>query len=77
MLFSSIGLPELLIMAFVSCVVVWPFWKIFSKTGLPGFMSIVMLVPIVNFAMLFFLAFSDWPVLKELRELRAQRKTPI
>jgi hypothetical protein len=68
----SIGLPELLIVftvvAFPFLVV--PFWKIFSKAGYPGIMGIAMLVPLLNVVMLFFLGFSDWPVLKELNMLR-------
>lgn len=68
----SIGLPELLIVftvvAFPFLVV--PFWKIFSKAGYPGIMGIAMLVPLLNVVMLFFLGFSDWPVLRELNMLR-------
>lgn len=68
----SIGLTELLIVftvvAFPFLVV--PFWKIFSKAGYPGIMGIAMLVPLLNVVMLFFLGFSDWPVLKELNMLR-------
>jgi hypothetical protein len=33
-------------------------------------MGIAMLVPLLNVVMLFFLGFSDWPVLKELNMLR-------
>jgi hypothetical protein len=68
----SIGLPELLIVftvvAFPFLVV--PFWKIFSKAGYPGIMGIAMLVTLLNVVMLFFLGFSDWPVLRELNMLR-------
>jgi hypothetical protein len=73
----SIGLPELLVVFTVFCfpLLVVPFWKIFSKAGYPGIMSIAMLVPLVNVVMLFFLGFSDWPVLRELIRLR-QRSTP-
>src|ERR1700680_3715785 len=64
----SIGLPELSVILFVGllwllCLVV-PFWKIFSKAGYPGVMSLMMCVPILNVIMLFFLAFSDWPILR-------------
>jgi hypothetical protein len=52
-----------------------PFWKIFSKAGYPGIMSLAMLVPILNIVMLCFLGFSEWPVLKELTALRS-RATP-
>jgi hypothetical protein len=49
-----------------------PFWKIFSKAGYPGVLSLAMLVPILNIA--FFLGL-EWPVLKELNALR-QRTMP-
>jgi hypothetical protein len=73
----SIGLPELLLAltVFSFPLFVIPFWKIFSKAGYPGIMGIVMLVPVFNIVMLFFLGFSEWPVLRELSTLR-QKSTP-
>lgn len=38
------------------------FWQIFRKAGFPAPLSLLMLVPLVNVAMLFFLAFSPWKV---------------
>jgi hypothetical protein len=74
----SIGLPELLIILTVLAYpfLVFPFWKIFSKAGYPGIMGIAMLVPFLNVVMLFFLGFSDWPVLRELTTLR-QKSTSL
>lgn len=48
------------------------YWKLFSKAGYSGWLSLLMFVPLVNLGMIIFLAFSDWPVLKELRDLRAR-----
>jgi hypothetical protein len=59
-----------LILALVFAVVIY--WKLFSKAGYSGWLSLLMFIPLVNFGMLIFLAFSDWPVLKELRDLRAR-----
>jgi len=56
--------------ALVLMVVIY--WKLFSKAGYSGWLSLLMFVPLVNFGMMLFLAFSDWPVLKELRDLRAR-----
>jgi hypothetical protein len=66
-----IGKSELVVImgAFAMFVIV-PFWMIFRKAGYPGVVSFVMAVPFLNILGLFFLAFSDWPVLKELRALR-------
>jgi hypothetical protein len=38
-------------------------------------MGILMVIPLVNVIMLFFLAFSEWPVLKELKALRERVPT--
>jgi hypothetical protein len=63
------GLAELVIIV-VAGLCVWAYWRIFTKAGYPGAMSIMMLIPLLNVIMLFFLAFSEWPVLKELKCLR-------
>jgi len=49
-------------------VVIW--WKIFDKAGKSAPLSLLMLVPLVNFYMMFHIAFSEWPVRRELDELR-------
>jgi len=69
----SIGLPELLVVAFVLCFCLVPFWKIFEKAGYPGVLGLLMAVPFVNFVVLLFLAFSDWPVLRQLRAAQERR----
>ena len=47
-----------------------PLWRITKKTGYPGWWSIAFLFPIVNLVFLFYLAFSKWPVLKELERFK-------
>ena len=42
-------------------LIILPFWFIFSKAGYSKWLSVLMVVPIVNIAMLYFLAFSTWP----------------
>jgi len=51
-------------LAIVILVVVVPFWFIFSKAGHSGWLSLLMLIPMVNVITLYFLAFSKWPALK-------------
>ncbi len=46
------------------------FCKIFAKAGYHWALGLLVVVPIANVVMPFFLAFADWPVYKELRELR-------
>jgi hypothetical protein len=57
-------------------IAVIPFWKIYTKAGYPGAMGFLMLVPLVNVIMLFVLAFSEWPVLRELQALRKGSQEP-
>ncbi len=39
-----------------------PYWKIFSKAGFSGWMSLLMLVPLLNLVVLYIVAFSQWNV---------------
>lgn len=41
-------------------ILVIPYWKIFSKAGFSGWLSVLMLVPLVNLIVLYIVAFSDW-----------------
>jgi len=45
-------------------VTLLPFWKICSKAGFPGWISLAILVPLLNIGLLFFLAFAEWPALR-------------
>jgi uncharacterized membrane protein YhaH (DUF805 family) len=37
-----------------------PYWKIFSKAGFSGWLSLLMVVPFVNLVLLYVVAFSEW-----------------
>ena len=41
-----------------------PFWRILTKAGLPGPLSLLMLVPVANIILPFYVAFTDWPALR-------------
>jgi hypothetical protein len=45
--------------------------KILSNAGYSGWWALIGFVPLVNFIMLLVFAFSDWPVLREVRSLRS------
>ena len=45
--------------------------KILTKAGYSGWWVLIGFVPLVNFIMLLVFAFSDWPVLREMRGLRS------
>jgi hypothetical protein len=39
-----------------------PFWKIFERLGYPPVLSLIMLVPVLNIAALWYLAIGEWPM---------------
>lgn len=49
-----------------------PYFRIVSKAGYSGWLSLLMLVPLVNIVMLFVFAFSDWPLEQRARGGQAQ-----
>ena len=70
------GLPELLFLLVGGIVIILPLWRVFSKAGYPGALSLGMVLPVVNIVLLYFIAFSDWPVLQELKALRTPSGQP-
>ena len=46
------------------------YWRIVGKTGYPGALGLLMLVPLANIVLLVVLAFTEWPIEAELRRLR-------
>jgi len=57
-------LGPLTMLVFAALIIV-PFWFIFKKAGYPQWLGLLMVVPMVNLVMLYILAFSDWPSLRE------------
>ncbi len=65
------GIPgplEFIVMLVCAAIIIIPFWKIFSKAGYNAALSLPMLIPVVGIVLLFFLAFSEWPIEKKLRQ---------
>ncbi|MFC1629214.1 hypothetical protein ACFL3H_08905 [Gemmatimonadota bacterium] len=53
-----------MIMMFVAAgalLTIIPFWKICDRVGLPGPLSLLMLVPLANIILPFYIAFARWP----------------
>ncbi len=67
------GVFVLLVVVVIKAVI---FCKIFSKAGYSWALGLLLLVPIANIIMPFFLAFADWPVQQEARQLRQQQEKP-
>lgn len=52
----------------VTLTVCWlPFVFIFQKTGRSGWWALLLLIPMVGFAVLWFLALGRWPALDRLK----------
>ncbi len=71
----GLGMPELLIIAIIGIIIVLPNWKVFSKAGFSGWWSLLMIVPIMNVLLEYYLAFAEWPIHRELLILRKQAET--
>lgn len=56
--FFTFGPIMFLVMA---AVIVIPFWMIFQKAGHSKWLSLLMVIPLVNVITLYWLAFSTWP----------------
>ena len=56
----------MLIIVFTFFAILFPFWWIFAKAGFSPWLSILMLFPVVNIVMLFFLALAEWPALRQV-----------
>jgi len=61
----QMGFPGLVMFLIMAVLIILPFWFIFSKAGHSKWLSLLMVVPVVNIVMLYFLAFSTWPNQRE------------
>ncbi len=57
------GFMPVVMLLFLAIVVV-PFWRICTKAGYLGWLSLLVLIPIVNMVFVYFLGFSEWPSLR-------------
>src|SRR5438034_7866027 len=60
------------IVSIVFAVIVW--WRIFSKAGYNGALSLLMFIPIANLVMILILAFAEWPIYAELNQDRKSKR---
>lgn len=52
---------QLLFFVIGVAIVIIPFWKIYAKAGFSKWLSLLMIVPLVNLIVLYVVAFSTWP----------------
>lgn len=48
-------------MVVFAIVIIIPFWRICQRVGYSGWWSLLVLFPLLNLGLLYFLAFADWP----------------
>jgi len=53
-------------------VVLLPFYEIYRKAGFSGWLCLLNIIPIVNIVVLYYIAFAQWPALKENKKLREE-----
>ncbi len=74
---NSTGLSTAaLTVAIIAGVAIWivfviAYIKIITKAGYSGWWILILLVPIANVVMLLVFAYKQWPIQRELAELRA------
>ena len=68
-----LSLVALCVIGLVAAAII-PYWKIYTKTGQSGAMALLQLIPLVNLVMLYVLAFTEWPLEREIREARASQR---
>ncbi len=70
---ASLGFAEsiiILVIAGMMVVALLPWFFIYKKAGYNPAMGCLMFIPIANIIMLFVLAFSQWPIERELENAR-------
>jgi uncharacterized membrane protein YhaH (DUF805 family) len=60
----NLGIPEQIAILLVAAAIWLPWVRIFSKAGYSAWLSLLMFVPPINFAVLVWFAFSDWTALR-------------
>lgn len=55
-------------MLVVAAVIVTPVWRICRRAGYPGWLGILILIPLANLILLYFIAFAEWPADKNRSE---------
>ncbi|MGY6635333.1 MAG: hypothetical protein ACXIU8_16555 [Alkalilacustris sp.] len=58
----TFGLGGLVGLLASGLLIVVPFWQLWRRTGHSGWISLLMMVPLVNLILLWTLAFKGWPI---------------
>ena len=47
----------------LAIIAIIPFWRICTRVGLSPWLSLLLIIPLVNLIFIYYLAFTDWPAL--------------
>lgn len=61
---EGMGPGGVLLVIVWAIVLVVPFWRISTKAGFSGWLSLLVVIPLVNLVYVYFLAFARWPALE-------------
>ena len=70
---GTLDFPELflvLVVIVAAVAMVVPACRICTKTGYPYWLGLLAIVPVANFCLLYFVAFTKWPIEAELAQAR-------
>jgi hypothetical protein len=68
----ALGLPWLILLV----VAVVPFWRICKRVGHSPWLSLLVLLPLVNLVFVYYLAFSQWPLENKIASAGAPGTPP-
>jgi hypothetical protein len=74
LLTAWMGIMAIFSLVFVVVYLI-PFWFIWKKAGFSSWLSLLMVLPLVNLVMLYVLAFSEWKV-APVAQLQYQAQVP-
>ena len=61
---TGLGPTEFLFIVAVAVLLVWPACRICSKAGFPGQLGVLVIIPVLNLVLFYWLAFAEWPALR-------------
>lgn len=73
---SGLGIALIVLLVFYIVIVgvlVWAYVRIIRRAGYSGWWVLTGIVPLLNIIMLLMFAFKQWPIQREVAQLRAER----
>ena len=59
---TSLGFWQAIVVLGYVLVLVLPTWRILARLGRPGWLGLLAVIPIANLALLWWVAYSRWPI---------------